>query len=173
MKWLVRFLVGFALLAAAAWIVGMTLPVKHTASRSARFAASPETIRAAIIDVDSYPEWRPSVTRVVRVDSGSTGPAWREISGSDAVTYQADTTLAGRIVSRITDEKLPYGGSWDYVIEPDGAGTRLTITENGEVYSPLFRFMSRYVIGHTRTMETWLRDLAGRLGEQSVIEGSD
>jgi hypothetical protein len=170
MKWLVRFLVGFAVLAAVAWIVGMSLPVNHTASRTARFAASPEAVRRAIIEVEKYPEWRPSVTRVVLLDSVGHGPAWREVSGSDAVTYAADTTDARRVVSRITDKSLPFGGSWEYAIDSDGNGTRLTITENGEVYSPLFRFMSRFVMGHTSTIDTYLRNLADRLGEEVVIE---
>ena len=41
-----------------------------------------------------------------------------------------------------------------------GSGTRVSITERGEVYNPIFRFLSRFVFGHTGTMETYLRDLA-------------
>ena len=33
------------------------------------------------------------------------------------------------------------------------------ITENGEVYNPLFRFMSRFVFGHTATIDKYLEDL--------------
>jgi hypothetical protein len=171
MKWLVRFLIGFALLAAIAWAVGMSLPVSHTASRTARFAAAPELVRRAIVEVDKYPEWRPSVTRIVRLDSTGRSPEWRELGGGDAITYEMDTARRDTIVSRITDKNLPFGGSWEYAIEGDGGGTRLTITENGEIYSPLFRFMSRFVMGHTSTIDTYLRNLAARLGEESVIEG--
>ena len=44
-----------------------------------------------------------------------------------------------------------------------GAGTVVTITENGEVYNPLFRFMAHYVFGHEGTIETYLRQLSERL----------
>ena len=39
-------------------------------------------------------------------------------------------------------------------------GLRERITENGEVYNPLFRFVSRFVMGHTRTIDTYLGDVA-------------
>lgn len=51
------------------------------------------------------------------------------------------------------------------LIVPDGSGSRLTITENGEIYNPVFRFVSRYVIGQTSTIDKYLTDLAPRLGE--------
>ena len=61
---------------------------------------------------------------------------------------------------------LPFGGSWDYLIEPDGTGSKLTVTENGEVYNPIFRFVSRYVMGHTATMDKYLAALAAKTGDR-------
>ena len=46
-----------------------------------------------------------------------------------------------------------------------GDGTRLTITERGEVYNPIFRFLSRFVFAQTATMESFLRGLGGKFGE--------
>ncbi len=54
---------------------------------------------------------------------------------------------------------MPFGGTWTYVLVPDVAGTRLTITEDGEVYNPLFRFLSRFVFSQTATIDTYLRHL--------------
>jgi len=34
------------------------------------------------------------------------------------------------------------------------------------VYNPLFRFVSRFIMGHTATIEKYQRDLAGRLKEK-------
>jgi hypothetical protein len=68
-----------------------------------------------------------------------------------------------RLVGRITDTSLPFRGSWTYVLQSEGTGTRLSITENGEVYNPIFRFMSRFVFGHTATMERYLVDLAAHV----------
>ena len=47
---------------------------------------------------------------------------------------------------------------------------KLRITEHGEVYNPLFRFISRVVIGQSRTIETYLRDLGTALGQPVEIE---
>ena len=68
-----------------------------------------------------------------------------------------------RLVTRIADEDLPFGGTWTYRLEPDGGGTRVTITEDGEVYNPVFRFVSRFVMGHDATLRTYLDDLEAHM----------
>jgi hypothetical protein len=68
-----------------------------------------------------------------------------------------------RLVTRIADKALPFGGSWTYELTPTQTGTSLRVTENGEVYNPVFRFMSRFVFGHQRTMDGYLADLEKRL----------
>ena len=60
---------------------------------------------------------------------------------------------------RIADPELPFGGTWTYELKPEGTGTRLVITERGEVYNPIFRFMSRFVFSRTATMEKMVADL--------------
>ena len=55
---------------------------------------------------------------------------------------------------------------------PTDAGTRLTITENGEVYNPIFRFVSRFFLGYTSTMESVLRALGTKHGETVAPESA-
>ena len=55
------------------------------------------------------------------------------------------------MVTRIADPHLPFGGTWTYEIAPTETGSTLTITEKGEVYNPVFRFVSRYLQGYTAT----------------------
>ena len=43
------------------------------------------------------------------------------------------------------------------------------ITEDGEVYHPLYRFMSRFVFGHTTTIDRYLTDLGRKLGHPVEI----
>jgi hypothetical protein len=165
MKWLLVVVAVVVLLAGAVVLVGMTLPQNHTASRSAHVNASPDSLWALITDVERYPSWRKSIDSVQRVE----GPqlSWREISGKDRMTYEATAVeRPGHFVSHIADKGLPFGGSWDYRIEPDGNGSKLTITENGEVYNPVFRFVSRYVMGHTATIDKYLTDVAAKTGDQ-------
>ena len=58
---------------------------------------------------------------------------------------------------------LPFGGSWTYELIPTAGGTMLRITEDGEVYNPLFRFISRFVLGHYKSIDQYLDDLERRL----------
>jgi hypothetical protein len=46
---------------------------------------------------------------------------------------------------------------------PEGSVTRLTITERGVVYNPVFRFASRFIIGHAGSIEQYLAALEGRI----------
>jgi hypothetical protein len=57
--------------------------------------------------------------------------------------------------------------SWRRPLSPDDGGCLLTVTEQGEVYNRFFRFMSRYVIGHTATIDAYLRSLGAGYGESS------
>ena len=74
-----------------------------------------------------------------------------------------DEVAERELVTRIVDDGLPFGGTWTYQLEPVEEGTRLTITEDGFVRDPFFRFMSRYVFGHEKTVEDYLDALRERL----------
>jgi hypothetical protein len=69
-----------------------------------------------------------------------------------------------RFVTRIVDEGLPYGGTWAHALEGEGNSIRVTITEYGEVYNPIFRFISKYIMGPNGTMDGYLTALAKRFG---------
>ena len=75
------------------------------------------------------------------------------------------------LVTRIADPKLPFGGTWTYEIssQADG-GSLLRITEDGEIYNPIFRFASRFVLGYSRTQEQYLQALGARFGESVTLE---
>jgi hypothetical protein len=74
------------------------------------------------------------------------------------------------MVTRILDTDLGYSGKWTYVFTAENGGTRVSITEDGEVSNVLFRFMSRYVFGQTATMEAYLSSLAKRFGENTTSQ---
>jgi hypothetical protein len=70
------------------------------------------------------------------------------------------------LVGRIANTDLPFGGAWTYELTPAGEGlTTLRITEDGEVYNPIFRFVSRFVMGHEATMKQYLGAVGTRFAE--------
>jgi uncharacterized protein YndB with AHSA1/START domain len=170
MKILFVSLGGLAVLVGVVIGVGLLLPVKHRVSRQATFPASPESLFTVITKVEAFPSWRSTVKKVVVVTSAPEKLSWRETGSDGAILYVADQlTMPTRLVTRIADEALPFGGAWTYELTPSAQGTTLRITEDGEVYNPLFRFMSRFVFGHTATLDTYLRDLGKRYATTPVI----
>jgi hypothetical protein len=67
-------------------------------------------------------------------------------------------------VGRIVGESA-FGGTWTHELTESGGATTHAITEDGEIYNPIFRFLARFVIGHTGTMEKYQRDLGRKFGE--------
>jgi len=142
--------------------IGYALPVAHVASRTAAFRQTPDEIFAVLTDVAHFPQWRSDVTGVEIL--GSSPLRWREHGSNGDITFVVDeSSKPTRLVTRIDDRSLPFGGTWTYELAPATGGTAVTITERGEVYNPLFRFMSRFVFGHTATMEAYLAALQKRL----------
>jgi uncharacterized protein YndB with AHSA1/START domain len=155
------FIVGAAIacLVLVAAIAGYALPKAHVASRNARLAAAPERVFAVLTDVDRYPAWRSDV-RTVEVIAREP-LRWREHGSNGAITFEVQESSAPtRLVTRIADTSLPFGGTWTFALSAAAErGTAVTITENGEVHNPIFRFMSRFVFGHSATVERYLSDL--------------
>ena len=167
MHWL---LVGAAALVGVVLAVvgiGAALPRDHVAARAARLSAPPERVWALLTDVAAYPRWRGDVTAVELLPPRDGRVAWRETSRHGRITFErVDAEPPHRLITRIVDDGLPFGGQWEYDLAPDGDGTRLVVTERGAVYNPLF--MSRFVFGHTATLDAYLRALGGALGTETV-----
>ena len=78
-----------------------------------------------------------------------------------------------RMVTRIDGKNLPFGGRWIFEISPTAEGCRLNVTERGEVYNPVFRFVSRFVLGYTGTLDRYLTSVARKFGDSAVpVEGT-
>jgi len=147
-------------------VVGYMLPKAHVASASAQYAAPPESLWTSLTEVSTFPQWRKDLARVEVLPDENGQRGWREHGKNDAITYRVvEAEPPRRLVARIADENLPFGGTWTYELAPAGTGTRLTITERGEVYNPIFRFVSRLVLGYTGTMTAVLRALGTKHGE--------
>ncbi len=167
LKWLLIVLLVLAASVALVALVGYLLPQDHVASRSARYAQPPDAVFEVIRRVDAAASWRPDLTQVELLPPVDGRVRFREESRSGRITMEVvEVTPPTRMVTRIADPDQPFGGTWTFELTPDGGGTRLTITERGEVYNVIFRALARFVFGHTSTIDGYLKaldlKLAGR-----------
>lgn len=160
MKTVIRILIALGVVILAVVIAGTLLPEKHEASVSRDFQSNRDEVWKVLSDFAHWPEWRTDL-KEIRLGSNT----FTEVSASgEAVEYRIEEfTTPERMVTRIITTGLPYGGAWTYELVATDTGCRLTITEEGEVYNPVFRFMSRFVFGHEATMQQYLDDLAKRI----------
>jgi hypothetical protein len=170
MKVLVYVIIGviafLVLLVGIVVLIGSRLPKSHVAERSIVLRRSPLEVYKLVRDFENAPKWRNDVKKVeVEVRAG--GPVhFREDGANGVVNYELVRDVPGEMmVTRILDTDLGYAGQWTYTFANENNGTRVTIREDGEVSNVLFRFMSRYVFGHTATMDSYLKSLAAHFGE--------
>ncbi len=152
-------------------LVGLALPRAHVASGSAVVSASEAEVWEAITGFEKMSEWRSGITRVERGEDQGGKAVWIEYSKTGPMAMAVEELVEGeRLVTRIADDRLPFGGTWTFEIASGNGGTRVRITENGFVKNPIFRFVSRFVMGHHATLERYLKDLGREFGSEVAVE---
>ena len=170
MTWLVSAAVLLAALTLLlAWILGRRVPRSHVATAQARYAQPPARVWEAITNMLMAPNWRSGVRQVERLPDRNGHQVWVEVRRRGRVPLEFELVEPERkLVSRTGGEKLAFGGSWTFVLEPDGDGCRLEITEDGVINSPTLRFFSFHVFGYDASMRRYMKDLGKKFGEKVV-----
>ena len=152
MKWILILVGGLVLLVAIIAAIGATLPRNHVASRTLRVRRPPQDAWAAIVQA---------------------------MSSADLPTDIVESDPPRRLVSKVKDTEKMFGGTWTVAVALAGdpstisgrAGATITITEDGWVANPIFRFVSRFVMGHHATMDGMLKAVAKTFGEEPALSG--
>jgi len=134
MRWILWTFVALVGVVGAIALIGYFLPVGHEASRSADFNKPPEVVFALIADPNGYKGW------------------W---DGAEVKTAVVESVPPRKLVTKIVEE-TQFGGTWTFEIASTPGGSRMTITERGEIYNVVFRTLAKFVIGYTGTMESYL-----------------
>jgi hypothetical protein len=149
-KWFFVALAILIVLGALVAIVGSTLPRTHKASRTLTIGHSP----------------------------GEIWPALMQAIGASSVPVEVvESRPPFRQVTRVTEQEKNFGGTWTIDVRPrpsttsGGVESTVTITEEGWVANPIFRFVSRFVMGHHATMDAILRSVAKTLNEPASLSG--
>jgi len=162
MRWVVIIGAVAVLLVAALLVVGLMQPAGHSATTRARIAAPPAQVWAAVAGWQQWPEWQSSIRSVERLADRDghmvlmTGGSWGDVR-MEIVESEEDRRLVTAV------DAGGFSGRWTYLLEPDGPGTLLTITEDGSVTNPLFRAMMLFHDNYA-TMLDYDRALGERLG---------
>lgn len=139
--------IGLATVVAMVALTGALLPQSHVATCSARFRQKPEALYAVIA---GPPDWRPEVSRWEELTAENGAKRVREYDrNGNAMTLElVEDDPPRRRVGRIAPGGS-FGGAWTYELLPIEGGTQLRITERGEIYNVIFRFVARFIIGYT------------------------
>ena len=121
-----------------------TRPSSAIAGSAGRAKITPKTETAA----SKAPSANGSAAASATMNSPpGTRPRATSISRGELSMYFARMESPSLLVGRIADPSLPFGGTWTYRISAAaGGGSEVTITEDGEIYNPIFRFMARFVL---------------------------
>jgi Polyketide cyclase / dehydrase and lipid transport len=153
--------------------IGAFLPQQHISTCAARFRQPPDAIWEALTEYAKFPAWRKDVTRVEMLPPRNGKLSWREYDNhGGSIPYEVMVMVPPRVlVVRVADAKLPFGGTWTYEISSGKDGSSLLrITEDGQIYNPIFRFAARFLLGYSRTQEQYLQALGAKFGEPVTIE---
>ncbi len=145
-------------------LIGALLPRAHHATRTVRYPHPPEIVYATIADFQGHPAWRTDLIAVERLADRDGRAVWKEVHrGGDQMTLVIESSEPPRrMVTRIVDNRM-FGGSWTWEVVPADDGCALTITEDGEIYNPLFRFVARFFLGYHAAMDRLQAELAEHL----------
>ena len=144
MRWVLIIVGGLILFIVIVAAIGATLPRTHTASRTLRVRRPPQDAWTAITQA---------------------------MSTSDVPVDILESDPPRKLVSKVKDVEKMFGGTWTVAIAPVDGGSTLTITEDGWVGNPIFRFVSRFVMGHHATLDGMLTNVAKQFGEEPLLSG--
>ncbi len=168
LPWLLMSLGVVALVLAAIAVAGAFMARSHAVFRTLESKQPPEVVWAVVTDFPNTPTWHPEVKQVERLSDHEGHAVWRETyrNGYPIRLETTEATPPCRLVRAIQDEKGPFQGRWVFELTPTDAGTRLTITEHGDIANPFFRFMARVFMNPAIYLELYLKALAVKLGDE-------
>jgi len=162
----VTVLLALALLVAlVVFLAGRRLPERHTSRLTVLLPAARLAVWSVITDYPRMPEWWPAV-RTIRLEARPNGETWTwntDGAGQEIAFRTREQRVPSRLVREMMGADLPFGGTWTFELAEEGANTRLTLTEDGFIRSPLFRATARYFLGLDRTLKDFAISLEKRL----------
>ena len=144
MRWIAIIVGGLVVLVAGIAAIGAALPRNHRASRTLRVKRAPAEVWPIVL---------------------------KTTQASDVPVDVLESVPPYRLVTRVTEKEKNFGGTWTIAIAAVPDGSAVTITEDGWVANPIFRVVSRLIIGHHATLDGVLKKVAASLNEEPALSG--
>jgi uncharacterized protein YndB with AHSA1/START domain len=169
MKWVLIVMGSFAALFAVMAIIGLFVARGHRATSTILLRQSPDSIWKVVRDLGNIPSWWPAMQTVERLPDRDGHEVWRQkMSGFEVPIIVQESSPPTRLVTEIDPAaRGAFGGTWTYELTAESAGTRVSVTEAGWISNPIFRFMSRFLLGYYGSLDKYLQALAARFGEKA------
>ena len=145
MYWILVIMAAIAASLIALVVGGLVTPAAYRVARSIRLQVEAHDVRALLADLAAYATWTPSPMSATRDPSSD-----RE-----------------HIVLQMRDDDTASRMQWEWRVEAEATGSRVTLTESGRVGNPVIRFFAA-LRGHGGSAERTLRALAEHLGESGI-----
>lgn len=166
-RWVLRVVLGLLGLLAFGAFCGSHMPREHIAMESVVLPVAPEVVYNAVRDIESAPAWRSDLERVEVLPDHGDRRVYREIGDDGATVFEITEDVPNeRITTEIADVGRSFAGRWVFQFAPaEGGGTRVTLTEVGDVPNPALRFFVRATVGFEGSVHRYLGDLQAHLGK--------
>lgn len=141
---------------------GHSKPVGHTASGSELIHALPEEVFALEADIKKRPEWLELVKEVRDYKENEDGTAsWLEVwNDGNEFDMKLSAIVPNKMLRlEIQDRNEVFNGSWTLEFEAVDGGTKVTITEQGNIPNAFVRGMFHVVASPDDTLKQHLQIL--------------
>lgn len=171
-RWLIVPVLLIVLFFGVPYGVGAFAGKEFSGAGQAVFAAPPERVWEKIVEAGGIPIAGRACERVTPLPDEPSGKCWTEDLGETQLTVRTVVTEAPRrIVRQMTDSVVPIRMTSEWLIEPEGSGSRVTIRTSGTIedgtwHVPLFRFIMITMNGANSGPREYLRALKASLGEK-------
>ncbi len=171
MKWVLWVVGILAALAVIMLIVGWLRPAVHTARTEAEYGSSPEEVWVVLTDFGAWGEWNGEITAMERLEDRNGHETWVAKGGWGDMPTEIVRSEPPAALETFVDAGA-FNGTWTYELAPSGAGTRLRITERGEIPNPMFRAMMIFHDDYA-SMRSFHQALGRRLGHEVTVTELD
>ena len=156
-------------------VAGSRMPATHVVGRSLKLRRDPEAVWNVITDFANVPTWHGHVKKAERRPDENGNEVWHEHHKGCGTPLKLETTECvppRRLVRTIDDGQQFFRGRWEFDLEPEGGGCRVTITEHGEILKPFVRAMARLFFNPATYLDQYLKALARKFNEEPRVEPS-